>query len=388
MLTGVFSDVLPDVSYEDTSEVVTVPGRGGRPRKWSSDADRKRAFRARRRGAAEPSTFEVALDQGEASARAVARERELRQQLVDAERDARALRREAVAAKRELDRQRRRFGWIVEENAHLRGQVAERPPSPNRAERRRADRERTATDLTRVRARDNPRMAAVMVSFGADGLVRDDFKQFFVGWPDPPGLDERLAIVAAADEVVVARDHDARVVGFATALTDHRFAAYIPLVEVLPEFQRQGVGSLMLRALLDRLSACYMIDLACDDDVVPFYERLGGTKLNAMAWRNRNRPVTGYGRYQPPCRTSTPRRRLGTVRLERSRSCQGGSQPTGAAECVGGDVSLLSSATASCRASTDVPARCASQAPASACVIGRASKVSRSSAIWGAVRLA
>ena len=67
-LTSVFSDVF----CKGTS--VTVPGRGGRPRKWSSDADRKRAFRARRRGGVEPSTFDAALDQGEAPARALARQ--------------------------------------------------------------------------------------------------------------------------------------------------------------------------------------------------------------------------------------------------------------------------------------------------------------------------
>lgn len=30
-------------------------------------------------------------------------------------------------------------------------------------------------------------------------------------------------------------------------------------------------------------------DLVCDDDVVPFYERLGGTRLDAVAWRNHDR---------------------------------------------------------------------------------------------------
>jgi hypothetical protein len=27
-------------------------------------------------------------------------------------------------------------------------------------------------------------------------------------------------------------------------------------------------------------------DLVCDDDVVSFYERLGGTRTNAVVWRN------------------------------------------------------------------------------------------------------
>jgi len=129
-------------------------------------------------------------------------------------------------------------------------------------------------------------MDSVYLSNGTDGLRREDLAGFFVGWPQPPSLDDRLAILAAADEVVVARDRDGVVIGFATAITDYRFAAYIPLVEVLTEHQGQSIGSQIVRALLKRIGNCYMIDLVCDDDVVPFYERLGATRLNAMAWRD------------------------------------------------------------------------------------------------------
>lgn len=132
-------------------------------------------------------------------------------------------------------------------------------------------------------------MDAVILSSGTAGLRSDDLAGFFVGWPHPPSLDVRLEILRSADEVVVCRTAHGSVVGFATAITDHRFAAYIPLVEVLPEHQGRGIGSQMVTALLDHLRACYMIDLVCDDDVVPFYERLGGTRLNAVAWRNHDR---------------------------------------------------------------------------------------------------
>ncbi len=132
-------------------------------------------------------------------------------------------------------------------------------------------------------------MDSVHLSFGSDGLRGDDLAGFFVGWPQPPSPDRRLEILCAADEVVVCRSADGGVIGFATAITDRRFAAYIPLVEVLPEHQGRGIGSEMVTALLERLRTCYMIDLVCDDDVVPFYERLGGTRLNAVAWRNHDR---------------------------------------------------------------------------------------------------
>ena len=129
-------------------------------------------------------------------------------------------------------------------------------------------------------------MDSVYLSSGTDGLRREDLAGFFVGWTQPPSPDDRLGILAAADEVVVARDRDGVVIGFATAITDYRFATYIPLVEVLPEHQGQSIGSQIVRALLKRIGNCYMIDLVCDDEVVPFYERLGATRLNAMAWRD------------------------------------------------------------------------------------------------------
>ena len=46
----------------------------------------------------------------------------------------------------------------------------------------------------------------------------------------------------------------------------------------------------MMRRRLERLAAsCYMIDLVCGDDVVSFYERIGGTRLNAVTWRHYDR---------------------------------------------------------------------------------------------------
>ncbi len=38
--------------------------------------------------------------------------------------------------------------------------------------------------------------------------------------------------------------------------------------------------------MLDRLKGLYMIDLLCDEDVVPFYSRLGFQKAGGMCVRN------------------------------------------------------------------------------------------------------
>ena len=46
-------------------------------------------------------------------------------------------------------------------------------------------------------------------------------------------------------------------------------------VGTAPTHQGQGIGSELVRRMLDTLKAIYMIDLICDPDVQPFYERLG-----------------------------------------------------------------------------------------------------------------
>ena len=92
---------------------MTVRGKGGRPRKWRSDADRVRAYRARQRGEHEPATFETALIEGDELALAIDRGRQLQADLADAvetiaELDTalQAERRRHVATQRKLERAR------------------------------------------------------------------------------------------------------------------------------------------------------------------------------------------------------------------------------------------------------------------------------------------
>jgi chromosome segregation ATPase len=91
---------------------VTVPGKGGRPRKWRSDADRVRAFRARQRGAQEPPELAVALADGDELAVALDELRQFRSEAADAARAVRQLRRDLRGAKDELTRQKRQHGWL------------------------------------------------------------------------------------------------------------------------------------------------------------------------------------------------------------------------------------------------------------------------------------
>ena len=120
-----------------------------------------------------------------------------------------------------------------------------------------------------------------------EGVRASHLSGFFVGWGRARPTPERhLEILRASTHVVLARESETRVVGFINAISDGVLAAYIPLLEVLPDWQRRGIGSELVRRIVRRLDEMYMIDVVCDPDVAPFYERLGFGRVIGMARRN------------------------------------------------------------------------------------------------------
>ncbi len=120
-----------------------------------------------------------------------------------------------------------------------------------------------------------------------DGIEPRNLHGFFVGWPNPPSPETHLRLLAGSDVAVIAVDDTSgNVAGFITALTDGVLTAFIPLLEVLPEYQHQGIGSRLVERAVERLSALYSIDLLCDTDVQPFYKSLGFREASGMAIRN------------------------------------------------------------------------------------------------------
>lgn len=118
------------------------------------------------------------------------------------------------------------------------------------------------------------------------GVEPRHLEGFFVGWPHPPSAETHLRLLAGSDRIELAIDRETgQVVGFVTALTDGVLSGFIPLLEVLPAYQRQGIGRALMTRMLDRLGALPNVDLLCDPDVVPFYERLGMKPAGGMVLR-------------------------------------------------------------------------------------------------------
>ncbi len=119
-----------------------------------------------------------------------------------------------------------------------------------------------------------------------DGIEPRQLEGFFVGWPNPPSPETHLRLLAGSDHVVLAIDVESgQVIGFVTALTDGVLSGFIPLLEVLSAHQGQGLGQSLMRRMLDRLGHLPNVDLLCDPDVIPFYERLGMEPVAGMALR-------------------------------------------------------------------------------------------------------
>ncbi|WNF24919.1 GNAT family N-acetyltransferase [Mesobacillus jeotgali] len=123
-----------------------------------------------------------------------------------------------------------------------------------------------------------------------EGITPEMLVGFFDGWPTPPNPETHLKLLKNSSKVVLAFDKDTdRVVGFITAISDGVLSAYIPFLEVLPEFKNRGIGKELVHRMMTKLAEIYMIDLCCDDDLVPYYEKLGMIKANGMLLRNYER---------------------------------------------------------------------------------------------------
>jgi ribosomal protein S18 acetylase RimI-like enzyme len=125
-----------------------------------------------------------------------------------------------------------------------------------------------------------------------EGISSEQLTGFFEGWQCHPGVDRHLEILRASYRVWLTMD-GTKCVGFINAISDGLFSAFIPLLEVLPEYRGNGIGSELVRRMAASLDDLYSIDIVCDNTVAKFYEAQGFSRLVAMAKRNYNYHNTG-----------------------------------------------------------------------------------------------
>jgi hypothetical protein len=85
---------------------------------------------------------------------------------------------------------------------------------------------------------------------------------------------------------------DEHVVGFLASLSDGVLYAHLTLLEVLPEYPGRGIGTELVRRMINAFSNLYAIDVLCDPELQPFYERLG---LSPASRQSRRESVFQHG---------------------------------------------------------------------------------------------
>lgn len=110
---------------------------------------------------------------------------------------------------------------------------------------------------------------------------------FFEGWPNPPSKQIHRKILENSYAAFVAIDPLTKtIIGFINVISDGILSTYIPLVEVIPDHRKQGIGKQLVETAFLELENLYMVDLSCDDALVSFYQKLGMHQTNGMIKRN------------------------------------------------------------------------------------------------------
>jgi len=121
---------------------------------------------------------------------------------------------------------------------------------------------------------------------------------FFVGWPNPPSKAVHMWILAGSYLAWLAIDDAAgKVVGFINAISDGVLSAYIPLLEVLPEYQDKGIGRELVTRMMTSLKDMYMVDVLHDENLREYYAKFGMHSAVGSITRNYS---------APPLHSSTP----------------------------------------------------------------------------------
>lgn len=119
-----------------------------------------------------------------------------------------------------------------------------------------------------------------------EGIEQYCLDGFFIGWKKPLSIVQLRELLGNSTYKGLAVDKaKGKVVGMITALSDKVNWAFIPYLEVLPEYQNQGIGKELMRRMLDKLGNLNCVDLTCDPEMQPFYEQFGMLKSEGMVIR-------------------------------------------------------------------------------------------------------
>lgn len=89
-------------------------------------------------------------------------------------------------------------------------------------------------------------------------------------WEDR--LEEDIEAMLNKELSVGAWENDT-LIGFARAVSDGKFRAYIEDVVIHSSYRKEGIGEKLVSKLLVELSHIDIISLFCEEHLIPFYEK-------------------------------------------------------------------------------------------------------------------
>ena len=114
-----------------------------------------------------------------------------------------------------------------------------------------------------------------------DVLTAAEFRELWeCVWGEPPSLEQTELAMANTLFRVSVYDGE-RIVAMARMIGDIGLCCYIKDVIVRPEYQKRGIGRMMINELLDHIKkrgvsgTNVFVELAAVPDKIPFYEKLG-----------------------------------------------------------------------------------------------------------------
>ena len=98
-----------------------------------------------------------------------------------------------------------------------------------------------------------------------------------VGWRNYYEHPEMLKNAYAGSRCILAAYEDEKPVGIIRAVGDGYSILFIQDILVYPAYQRRGIGTALMQALLERYAHVYQIELATDNTpkTIAFYKSLG-----------------------------------------------------------------------------------------------------------------
>jgi ribosomal protein S18 acetylase RimI-like enzyme len=131
---------------------------------------------------------------------------------------------------------------------------------------------------------------AIRYTTSLRGITAKKLDGFFEGWKTPAGVNRHLQMLRGSDKVVLAIETSSgRVVGLINALCDGVQSAFIPMLEVVPEYRRRQIGRELVRRMLEELKNYPCIDLSCEPERQAFYEKCGMRRSVGMMIREHSR---------------------------------------------------------------------------------------------------